>query len=265
MASSTRQSRIASENFLAGVSAPSLELAEELFVIANALQSSSQLRSLLSDPSAEGNSKDQIVSRVFGKLSAPAQDLAKQMSKLRWSSTRDLADAAERLGVRTAASVVSKAGEIETLQSEMFQMGEVTSSDSDLELALSATRVTAAVKQELISSLFAAKVSKAALLLAKQAAESKTDKRFAAVLETYSSWIAQFAGESVAKIRVAKALSDNQVERLSKALSTVYGKNLQVNVEIDPTVIGGVHVAVEGEVIDATVLSKLTQARLQLS
>lgn len=265
MASSTRQSRLASEALLAGVSAPSLELAEELFLIANALQSSTQLRSLLSDPSAEGNSKDQIVSRVFGKLSSEAQGLIKQMSKLRWSTTRDLADAAERLGVRTIASVVSKSGEIETLQSEIFQMGEIASSDSELELALSATRVTANVKQELIANLFAKKVSAASLLLAKQATESKTDKRFAAVLETYGSWIAQFAGESVAKIRVAKPLSENQVSRLSKALSSVYGKNLQVNVEIDATVIGGVHVAVEGEVIDATVLSKLTQARLQLS
>ena len=265
MASSTRQSRLASEGFLAGVSAHSLELAGELFVIANALQSSQQLRSLLSDPSAEGNSKDQIVSRVFGKLSASSQELAKQMAKLRWSATRDLADAAERLGVRTVAAVASKAGSIETLQSEIFQMGEVAASDSELELALSATRVTAQVKQQLISTLFASKVSPAALLLAKQATESKTDKRFAAVLETYGAWIAQFAGESVAKIRVAKPISEAQVERLSKALAAAYGKNLQVNVEVDPSVIGGVHVAVEGEVIDATVLSKLTQARLQLS
>ncbi len=264
MASSTRQSRIASEQLLAGASA-SLELAGELFAVANALQSSSQLRGLLSDPSAESASKEQIVDRVFGKLSPATKTLVKQMSSLRWSATRDMADAAERLGVRAVAAVATSTGSMEKLQSEIFQMGEVASSDSELELALSATRVTAEVKQALIANLFASKVSEAALALAKQATESRTDKRFAAVLETYGSWIASVAGESVATVRVAKEISAAQTEKLSKALAAVYGKNLQINVEIDPSVIGGVHVAVEGEVIDATIFTKLTQAKLQLS
>jgi F-type H+-transporting ATPase subunit delta len=52
---------------------------------------------------------------------------------------------------------------------------------------------------------------------------------------------------------------------LTKALSKGFGRDLQVNVEIDPEVIGGVHVTVNGEVIDGTVLTKLVNARLQLN
>jgi F-type H+-transporting ATPase subunit delta len=59
-------------------------------------------------------------------------------------------------------------------------------------------------------------------------------------------------------------LSDAQLERLTKALSSHFGKQLQVNVEIDPEVLGGVHIAINGEVLDATVLTKLQNARLQL-
>jgi F-type H+-transporting ATPase subunit delta len=98
-----------------------------------------------------------------------------------------------------------------------------------------------------------------------QAVFSRTFKRFAEVIEQYGLWIAEFAGESVAHIRVARALSTQQLERLTKALSKAFGRDLQVNVEIDPEVIGGVHVTVNGEVIDGTVLTKLVNARLQLN
>jgi F-type H+-transporting ATPase subunit delta len=66
-------------------------------------------------------------------------------------------------------------------------------------------------------------------------------------------------------VRVARELSGDQLARLETALNGVYGKKLQLNVDVDPTVIGGIHVAVAGEVIDATVLTKISNARLQLS
>jgi F-type H+-transporting ATPase subunit delta len=264
MASSTRQSRIASEQLLASQKVQSLKLAEELFAFSNALQGSSQLRGLLSDPSAESSTKEQIIDRVFAKLSSEALSLVKAMASLRWSSARDLADAAERLGVR-AVAMQSSSTSIEQLQAEIFQVGQLISSDSELELTLSSTRFTVEQKQSLIEKLLTGKVAQAALLLSVQAAASKSDKRISAVLDSYSSWIAQFAGESVAKIRVAKPISQEQTGRLSDALSKAYGKKLQINIEVDPEILGGVHVAVDGEVIDATMITKLTQARLQLS
>jgi F-type H+-transporting ATPase subunit delta len=85
------------------------------------------------------------------------------------------------------------------------------------------------------------------------------------VLENYGSWVAQVAGESVALITVAKPLSDDQLQRLGNALTARFGRKLQLNVEVSEDVIGGVHVAVNGEVIDATLLTKLNHARLQLN
>ena len=69
-------------------------------------------------------------------------------------------------------------------------------------------------------------------------------------------WIAEFAGESVANIRASKELSEDQLSRLSSALTKVFGRELQLNVEIDQEIIGGLHITVNGEVLDATVLDK---------
>ncbi len=61
MASSTRQSLLALQEKLNNQSGVNLDLAKEFFAIANALQQSAQLRSLLSDPSAESSAKEKVV------------------------------------------------------------------------------------------------------------------------------------------------------------------------------------------------------------
>ncbi len=262
MASSTRQSTLALQEKLNSQAGINLELAKEFFAIANSLQQSAQLRSLLSDPSVESAAKEKVVDSVFAAASSSAKETAKLAAKLRWSSTRDLAAAFEVIGVR---AVAAQSKNLDALQTELFEIQQLVAKDSELELALSTTRVSPAGKQDLVGKLLGGKVSEAALALATQAVFSRTFKRFAEVIEQYGLWIAEFAGESVAHIRVARELSAQQLERLSQALAKAFGRELQVNVEIDPQILGGVHVTVNGEVIDGTVLTKLVNARLQLN
>ena len=262
MASSTRQSTKAMQEKLHGQSGVDLKLAEELFAVANALQTSAQLRSMLSDPSAETAGKDKVIDSVFAGANATTKSLAKHAASLRWSSPRDMAAAFERIGVRAAAS---QSKSLDALQSELFEVQQLIAKDSELELTLSSTRFSAAAKQELVAKLLSGKVSGDALALAKQAVFSRTYKRFAEVIEQYGLWIAEFAGESVAHVKVAKQISTEQLNRLSSALAKAFGRDLQLNVEIDPDIIGGVHVTVNGEVMDGTVITKMVNARLQLN
>ncbi len=263
MASSTRAAKLAAEQALASLSGLTLSTASELFAVANALQESAQLRSLLTDPSAAVSGKEKVIRSVFGaKLSDVALNLTITLAKQRWSATRDIAKVAEQLAVRIVASV---SADIDKLQEELFSLQQVIAGDNELELALSSNRASAEQKQALVKSLVSGKLSAAAELLVLQAVLSHSVKRYAAVLENYGSWLAQVAGESVALITVAKPLSDDQLTRLSNALTASFGRKLQLNVEVSEDVIGGVHVAVNGEVIDATVLTKINHARLQLN
>ena len=261
MASSTRQARQAIQQKLDGLKGIDLRLALELFAISNALQSSAQLRSLLSDPSAEQQTKDGVVNKVFAGLSDAAKDLASYGASLRWSATRDLAATFEVLGVR---AVAAQSKNLDALQAELFGIQQLTGQDAELELALSSTRASGEGKEKLVQNLLSGKVSEEAMELAKQAVYSRSYKRFAQVVEEYGLLLAEFAGESVAHIRVAKALSAEQLERLGKALAKAFGRELQLNVEVEAEVLGGVHVTIGGEVIDGTVLTKLVNARLQL-
>jgi len=263
VASSTRQSRLVAEQELSKLGKVGLLTTSELFAATNALLSSPQLRSALSDPSAQAAGKSKLVEAVFGsKLSKETVGLLGKMAQMRWSATRDLALTAEALGVRAAAAAASK--DIDTVQAELFAVGQLVSSDPQLELALSSTRASVEAKMALVAKLLNNKATETTNILAGQAVHSRTFKRFAEVLEQYGMWIAEFAGESVANIRASKELSEEQLTRLSAALTKVFGRELQLNVEIDQEIIGGLHITVNGEVLDATVLTKLQNARLQL-
>ena len=63
----------------------------------------------------------------------------------------------------------------------------------------------------------------------------------------------------------AIALSSDQEQRLTTALTAIYKQEVQVQVVIDKKVIGGVAVRVGDEVIDGTVANRLAQVRRQLA
>lgn len=263
MASSTRASKFAAEQALSEIGDTKLSTAAELFAAANAMQLSKQLRLLLSDSSSEASSKDQVVTKVFGsRVSKDSLALILLLAKLRWSKTRDLPAALEELGVRVIAK---NSQSIADLQAELFQVQQLVNSDPNLELALANTRATVAQKQQLMLALTSGKIGESTQVLVQQGLESKSFKRYSDVLEQFSKQLARFAGESVAHIRVATELSAGQLDRLAQALSKSFGRKLQLNVELDAQIVGGVHISVNGVVIDQTVVNKLNQARLQLS
>ncbi len=59
----------------------------------------------------------------------------------------------------------------------------------------------------------------------------------------------------------AISLSQEQVDRLTAALTAQYDRAIHTNLIVDPRVVGGVRIEVAGEVIDGTILTRLQDAR----
>ena len=89
-------------------------------------------------------------------------------------------------------------------------------------------------------------------------------RRADAVIEDLIDLAAEQRGRSVAEVRVAQPLTEDQASRLTAALAHRYGREIRLNVAVDPAVLGGVSVRVGTEVIDATVSTRIEQARRTL-
>ena len=69
---------------------------------------------------------------------------------------------------------------------------------------------------------------------------------------------------SVAELRSAVPLDEEHRRRLAEALREVTGKEIELRVLVDPSVIGGVVARVGDQVFDGTIKRKLQMAREQL-
>jgi F-type H+-transporting ATPase subunit delta len=67
----------------------------------------------------------------------------------------------------------------------------------------------------------------------------------------------------VAEVRTAIPLDDAQTQQLATALGTATGKDVEVKVILDPTVLGGLVARVGDTVIDGTVRHRLSQLKEQ--
>ncbi len=267
MASSTRQALQAATAALTPLlKKADLKFAEELFSIGVALSTSVQLRNILSDPSGADKAKQGALTAVFGKhVSKDVLSFAQSLSGFRWSKGGDLVAAFEQLGVFTVAAIASGEKKLETLEAELFSVQQLIDSDEDLQQAFSSRQASTEAKLALIKSLTGKKVSAHTELLLRFAVEGARHRRLSLVLEGFGKQVSAFAERLVATVTVAAPLAPAQLERLEKVLAKTYGQDLNLNVEIDPSVIGGVKVQVSGEIIDGSIANRLNQARMQLA
>jgi F-type H+-transporting ATPase subunit delta len=84
-------------------------------------------------------------------------------------------------------------------------------------------------------------------------------------LEEYQKVAASVNDERVAEVRVAQPLAEADRVRLEQALSRQYGREVHLNVVVDPTLLGGMRVAIGDDVIDGTVVARLDHARRKLA
>lgn len=267
MASSTRQALVAAKAALNPLlSGAQIAFAEEVLSIGAAVSSSMQLRNILSDPSGEEKAKLGALTAVFGKrVSKDALAFAQTVSGLRWSKGSDLVRGFEELGVYAVATIAAKNSNLSTLEEELFSIQQVIDSDHELQQAFTSRQVDLDAKVLLMESLFKGKLGAEASLLAKYAVMASGAHKLSTVLEKFGKIVSEAASRLVATVTVAQPLNDVQLAKLEQLLTKQYGQNLNLNVEIDSNIIGGVKVQVSGEIIDGSVASRLNQAKLQLA
>jgi F-type H+-transporting ATPase subunit delta len=91
-----------------------------------------------------------------------------------------------------------------------------------------------------------------------------TNRRLFAVADMIRDFRILYAhhkGEVTAQITVAEPLGDTHREALKDALKSVTGKDVQVDVKIDPAIIGGLIVKLGSRMVDASLKTKLNSIR----
>jgi F-type H+-transporting ATPase subunit delta len=95
-----------------------------------------------------------------------------------------------------------------------------------------------------------------------------TNRRLFAVrdmIRGYRALMAKHKGEVTAQVTVAEKLSDSNLEALKGALKSVTGgKDIDLDVKVDPAIIGGLIVKVGSRMVDSSLRTKLNSIKIAM-
>ena len=84
------------------------------------------------------------------------------------------------------------------------------------------------------------------------------------IVRGYKAMVAKHKGEVTAQVTVAEPLSDARLAEIKSSLKSVTGKDVQVDVQIDPTIIGGLIVKLGSRMIDSSLRTKLNAIKFAM-
>jgi F-type H+-transporting ATPase subunit delta len=77
------------------------------------------------------------------------------------------------------------------------------------------------------------------------------------MIKSYRALVAKAKGEATAEVTVAETLKDEHVKALRAALKAVSGKDVDLDIKIDPAIIGGLVVKLGSRMVDTSLRTKL--------
>jgi F-type H+-transporting ATPase subunit delta len=130
-------------------------------------------------------------------------------------------------------------GHLEMVEDDLFRFARTFESSDELRLALTDPALPIERRLAVIDELTGGRAlpTSTALLALLVSANQASD--LPATVDRFIELAAAERQHEVAEVRSAIELDESQVQRLAAALSKATGKNVEVRVIIDPTVLGG--------------------------
>lgn len=237
-------------------------LAADLFAVASVLDRESALRTALADSGQSSQMRAAVVRDLFGdRIGRVATDALTFIVDQRWSSDNDLVTAIELLADQAAFTVGEADGTLDATEEELFRFGRALDSSPALQMALTDPAQTPETKAAIVRDLLSGRSTAATAQVLQFVVGHLRGRRADAAVEELSSLAAKQRERLLAEVRVAAPIDDEQRRRLADILSRIKGRTVRLNVAVDPTVLGGVHVRIGDDVIDGTVAARMEQAR----
>lgn len=253
------------EPVLRAAGADALTLGEQLLTFVSALDDSAALRRSLADPSREGEAKAGLVADLLSGFDERVVDLVSGLVRSRWADDADLGEAVERLGLDAVLASAEARGALETVEDELFRFSRSLDGQREAKQVLSDATTAPERRVALVDALVGGKVDTVTQRLAQRATSSLRGRRFVQTLGWFGEVAAERRKRLVASVTTATMLTREQEQRLGALLERSYGKPVQLNVTVDPAIVGGMRIQVGADVVDSTVLSRLADASRRLA
>ncbi len=165
-------------------------------------------------------------------------------------------------GYATAIVAVGDAEDVlPKVEDELYQFAKAADATPALREALTDRSLPVDNRVALVRDVLGDRAHPVTISLISFLIEAGQARDLTKIAEAVVAIAAERRQHEVAEVRSAVALSDAQRARLAEALSRATGRQVEVKVVVDPTVVGGVVARVGDEVFDGSVSRRLEDAK----
>jgi F-type H+-transporting ATPase subunit delta len=234
---------------------------EDLLALATVLDHEPRLRSALTDPSVEPARKVQLLRDVFrDQVSAAAVDAVAAIAGQRLRG-RELVEVVEEVGAQALMDVADEAGTLADVEEQLYGFAGLVERDHALRSALTDPGLPADRKRAVVDELLGGRADPRAMALTAHWVARDLAGQLSRLVESTLSDAADRRDRVVAEVTSAVPLDGEQRSRLTETFARIVGKPVDLQVQLDPEVVGSLSVRIGDEVYDGTVKRQLERAR----
>ncbi len=152
--------------------------------------------------------------------------------------------------------------DLEITGNSLAAIADVYSNSTELSEVLSDTKVSSQIKQDVLKNILKKiKVSKLVDTFIRYLLAKRRIVLLPNIERAFNLLLQEKLGRIEAGITVAQEIPEVTVGKLEKAISRYSGKEVSVNITIDPSIIGGIVTRIGSVVIDGSIHTQLNQIR----
>ncbi|MBO8127180.1 MAG: F0F1 ATP synthase subunit delta [Firmicutes bacterium] len=174
-------------------------------------------------------------------------------------------NAVARRYAEALVEVASGANLLDEIEEQFRSVVEVIEDDKELTKLLADPKVLPDRKKDVLQKLFGEKTNPYLLNTLKILVDKKRTDHLKAIFDQYVELANEARGIVVAHVTTAREPDGDECEELKKRLKEVTGKDIRLDITVDPNLIGGAKVRIGDTVIDASVTNKLAGLERTLS
>ena len=165
---------------------------------------------------------------------------------------------------RALFEIARAEGTLDEVEDELFRFARSYESSDALRNALTDDMIPAAKRQAIVEDLLGGKATSTTTQLVSMVVGTGRGRDLPAIIDQLVQRASSAKNLEVAEVRSAVALTSEQQIRLAAALANATGKQVNLKVVVDPSVLGGIVATVGDTVIDGSVRTRLDQLKARL-
>ncbi|MEY2975661.1 MAG: synthase subunit delta [Actinomycetota bacterium] len=165
---------------------------------------------------------------------------------------------------RALFEIARAEGTLDEVEDELFRFARSYESSDALRNALTDEMVPADRRQGIVESLLGGKATATTVQLVSMVVGAGRGRDLPEIIDRLVARASDAKDLAVAEVRSAVALTDDQQNRLRAALANATGRQVNLKVVIDPSILGGLVATVGDTVIDGSVRSRVEQLKSRL-